>query len=73
MRTSDTVVTLVVTFIIVLLLELLVWPVFIMWAWNAVMPYLLGLPMLNWGYAFALNLLCTLLFGHVTSGSSNKN
>ena len=40
-------------------------------AWNAVMPDLLGLKQITWWQAFALNVLCGMLFNQATSSSKS--
>ena len=46
---------------------LLAFPV--MWTWNAVMPYLFGLPVITWGKAWCLYFLTGVLFRSKVSTS----
>lgn len=39
----------------------------IKWAWNAVIPYLFGLPVLTWGKAWCLNFLAGCLIRSINS------
>lgn len=39
-----------------------------MWLWNAVMPSIFGLTRITFWQAVALNLLCSILFGHFSTG-----
>jgi hypothetical protein len=52
-----------VVFIAVCLLE--AWP--LMWLWNWLMPYLFGLPVINFWKALGISLLASMIFPHNTS------
>lgn len=57
--------------IIGILSLLLAFPV--MWCWNYVMPYLFGLPILNWGRAWCLTFLCGILLKSSYSSDSKQS
>lgn len=44
----------------------------VMWCWNALIPYLFGLPTLTWFRAWCLYLLCAFLF-KTFGGLVNEN
>lgn len=46
----------------------LLWAFPVMWAWNYVMPYLFGLPELNWLMSFCLLFILTSLWKVTTVG-----
>ena len=40
-----------------------------MWLWNAIMPTIFGLTKITFWQAVGINLLCSILFGHISTGS----
>lgn len=40
-----------------------------MWLWNAIMPTIFGLTKITFWQAVGINLLCSILFGNISTGS----
>ena len=65
---SAIIVVAIVIVVIAVLSILVAFPV--KWCWNYVMPYLFGLPVLNWGRAWCITFLCGVLLKSSSSSSS---
>jgi hypothetical protein len=61
----ENLVSFVVGMIIVLLL-ISITPLIVMFLWNALLPSILGLPVINFWQAFGISVLCGILFGGVS-------
>lgn len=58
--------------LIIIVIALAIGPLIIMWAWNLVMPYLFGLPEINFWMALAISVLTSLLFRKTITNNVKK-